>query len=123
MTQTTQHEHHTRSKQADNMSTPDWMTPPALNRLTQPTNNLTRTPIDLFTQPGPTGQPPEHIDAFMHAQQTHIKPNSSGLTPPPKKSRSAQKRVQENRQLNAEFDEVQTFQESADSQGAAGGGL
>ena len=47
----------------------------------------------------------------------------TGLTPPPKKSLSAQKRVLENRKLNAKFDEVQSFQESADSQGAAGGGL
>ena len=122
VTQTTHHEHNTRSRLATNMSTPE-RHPPALNRLTQPTDNLTRTPPDLFTQPGAAGQPPESNDALMHEQQPHIKPNSSGLTPPPKKIRSAQKRILENRKLSSEFEDVQSFQESADSQGAAGGGL
>ena len=122
VTQTTQHDHNTRSKQANTLSTPGRTTPSALKRLTQPTDTLTRTPIDLFTQLGAPGQPPEQNDALMHEQQTHIKPNLSGLPPPPKKSLSAQKRVLENRKLNAAFDEVQSFQEPADSQGAASSG-
>lgn len=119
VTQTTQHEHNTRSKQREIPSTPN-RTPPALQRLTQPTDNfLTRTPIDLFTQPEAPAQPPEkEVDTLMHEQQPHLKPISTGLTPPPKKFRSAQKRL-ENRKLNDEFDDVQSFHESAKSQGAA----
>ena len=75
----------------------------------------------LFTQPEAPAQPPaeKEVDALMHEQQYHMKPISTSLTPPPpKKSQSA-----ENRKLNDEFDDVQSFHESTDIQGAAGGGL
>ena len=45
VTQTTQHNHNTRSKQSDIPSTPS-RTPPALHRLTQPTNQPTNQPFD-----------------------------------------------------------------------------
>ena len=96
VTQTTQHDHNTRSKR-DIPSTPNRMPAPAFQRLTQlPTGNLTRTPIDdLFTQPAAPAQPPEiEVDALMHEQQPHLKPVSTSATPPPKKSRSAQKRLE-----------------------------
>ena len=68
VTQTTHHDHNTRSKQTDIPSTP-CQTPPVLLRLTQPIDTLTRTPIDLFTQPAAPDQPPEQDDALMQEQR------------------------------------------------------
>ena len=106
MQQTTHHKHNTRSKQREGYTTHN-TTPHLLQRLTQTTENVTRTQIDLlFTQPSTPAQPPEHQgNALMHEQQPHLKPVSTGATPPPKKSRSAQKRL-ENRKLDSKFDDV-----------------
>jgi hypothetical protein len=116
VTQTTNHEHNTRSRHRESKKDT-----PASPVLTQRTENLTEpSPLRLMTQP------PDNtaMDELMQKQQAHNKPVSTGATPPPKKSRSTgQKLPPENRNLGDEFDDVQTFHESADSQGAAGGGL
>jgi hypothetical protein len=90
-------------------------------RKDKPNKNLTCTPpANLWTQPDPElNQPPE--ESLMHEQLPHQKPVSTGATPPSKKSRSADKPRPKSRQLDDEFEEVQTFQ-STDSQRAASGG-
>jgi hypothetical protein len=86
----------------------------------KPTKNLTRTPpANLSTQPDPKSQQPSENE-LMHEQLTHQKPVSTGATPPSKKSRSAEKLRLESRQLDNDFEEVQTIQ-STSSQSADSG--
>jgi hypothetical protein len=89
-------------------------------RMTQATDLTKTPPAELLTQP----TLPTEIGELMHHQEApHIKPVSTGATPPPKKSRNTPQSNESNRKLNDEFDDVQSFPKSADSQGAAGGGL
>ena len=94
------------------------MAPSAQRLMTQPTKNLTKTPSAQLMPPPAN----KLASALMRQKQPQDKSVSTGAALPPKKLRSAHQ-SNESKKLNNELNDINSFPESANSQGAAGGGL